>query len=363
MPFVITKSVLAAVAAIASHSQTSPLPDKPVAQQDEPPTTSTPAPSNPNTFNPQLSLILDFRSPLFDSDHSQPRKSLLNEAEIGLAADIDPFLRGYAFLSFHKENGNDVASAEEAYAQYTNLGHGFTAKFGRIAAAIGRVGRNHVDQLNFLDYPMVVQDFLGDDGLRSGGGSVSYLLPGDHFHEFTLEALTPDDGNLFVGSNTSKPVIVSHYRTFVDFNEDLSTQLGATFASGPGAGNRQSTLYGADLAMKWQPGSKGRSAVVESEAFWGKPGSPGASTAFGAFVSVTYQLNPTLFGNIKFDSSDVPGSTDHRQGWSVGLTLKPTEFEHWRVEYQTVTSNFSARRSTINVQFQVAMGAHPAHKY
>lgn len=363
MHLVITKSVLAAMSAVAHSSSPLPPQEVPTTPQTEPPAVTAPAAPSSTSFNPQVSLILDFRSPLYDSDKSQPRKSLLNEAELGLAADIDPFLRGYAFLSFHTENGEEVAAAEEAYAQYTNLGRGFSAKFGRIAGAIGRVGRNHVDQLNYLDYPMVVQDFLGEEGLRCGGGSISYLVPGDHFHEFTLEALTPDDGNLFVGSNTSKPVIIGHYRTFVDFSEDTSTQLGASFASGPGAGGRQSTLYGADMAMKWQPGTRGRSATIESEAYWGKPGIPGATTAFGAFVSATYQLNATLFGTVKYDDSDVPGSSDHRQGWSVGLTLKPTEFEHWRVEYQTISSNFSARRSTLTLQFQVVMGAHPAHKY
>lgn len=327
-------------------------------------TEGAPAPQNPNSFNPQISLVSDFRGRLSDNNPSERKRFQLKELELAFASDVDPFLRAEAYISFGAdEEDKPVAEVEEAFARYANLGRGLSAKFGKIAAAIGRVQRNHVDALNFLDYPLVVSDFLGEEGLRGGGGSLSYLFPGDRFNELTFEGVDPEDAPLFSGSKSSSPIWVGHYRTYFDFNEDTSAQLGATFANGPGAGGKRANLFGADFVYKWMPGNHHRSLVFESEAYWGNPGGAGSKTAFGAFAAATYQLRPNLFGYAKFDYSELPGTTNKQKGYSVGLTLKPTEFHHWRLEFQHLNSNFAPNRNQLNIQFQWAIGAHPAHKY
>ena len=322
-------------------------------------------PENPNAFNPQIAIVSDFRALLSSRDGTEDKKVDLKELEMGIAADVDPFLRAEAYIAFAKENGESVVEVEEAFGRYSNLGRGVSGKFGKIAAAIGRVQRNHADQLNYLDYPFMVQDFLGDEGLRAGGGSISYLLPGDKFHEFTIEGVDSEDAPLFAGAHSGAPVWVGHYRTFFDFNEDTSAQLGATYANGPGGAGSdgRSDLFGVDLVYKWVPGTKGKSLVIESEALWGKSGQPGARRAFGAFVAANYQLRPNLYGYARYDTSEAPDSTNRRDGWTAGLTLKPTEFHHWRVEFQQIRSNFAPDRNLLNLQFQMVFGAHPAHKY
>lgn len=322
-------------------------------------------PQSPNSFNPQISLVSDFRALLSSSNRQNDKKIDLKEIELALAADVDPFLRGEAYISWGKEDGESKSEVEEAFGRYSNLGRGVSAKFGKIGAAIGRVQRNHVDQLNFLDYPLVIQDFLGDEGLRAGGASISYLLPGDTFNEFTIEGLDPEDAPLFAGAHSGVPVWVGHYRTFFDFDEDTSAQLGATYANGPGGSGRgdRSNLFGFDFVYKWTPGTKGKSLTLESEAYWGKAGQPGARHAFGAFAAMTYQLKPGLFGYLKYDTSQAPDSLNDRNAWTIGFTLRPTEFHHWRVEFQQLRSNFAATQNLLNVQFQFAIGAHPAHKY
>lgn len=322
-------------------------------------------PQNPNSFNPQISLVSDFRALLVASDRKDDKKIDLHEVELGFAADVDPFLKAEAYISWSKEDGESKTEVEEAFGRYSNLGRGFSAKFGKIAAAIGRVQRNHADSLNFLDYPLVIQDLFGDEGLRAGGGSVSYLLPGDRFHEFTIEGLDPADAPLFGGTHSGVPVWVGHYRTFFDFNEDTSAQLGASYANGPaGAGAPgRSDLFGVDFVYKWTPGVKGKSLVFESEALWSKSGQAGTRRAFGAFGALTYQLKPNWFGYLKYDTSEAPITRERRNAWAVGLTLRPTEFHHWRVEFQQIRSTLAPTKHVLNVQFQLAIGAHPAHKY
>lgn len=364
MSFTLSSSLAAAAIAIANKATVQTTPAEPPAE--EAPVAQPAPPERPsalNSFNPQISLLSDFRSRLMNSESGGEKLSDLKELELGLAADVDPFLRAEAYISFAREDGESIVEVEEAFARYTRLAKGVSGKVGRIAGAIGRIQRNHGDQLNWLDYPLVVQDFLGDEGLRAPGASVSYLFPGDRFHELTFEALVPQDGPLFMGSDNGKPVVIGHYRTFVDFNEDLSAQFGASVANGPGSNDGRASMAGLDFTMKWQPGSQSRSLVLESEAYWGKPGGPGQKTSFGAFAAATYQLTQTLYGYLKFDDSQIPGTGDRHRAWTVGFTVRPTEFHHWRIEYQNRTSNFGDTRNTLDIQFQWLIGSHPAHKY
>ncbi len=360
MSLIITAAAGAAIASAAHKQATPPVPtvDTPTSAAQGSGTLIT----SSNSFNPAISLVTDFRSNISNSDRSAKKETLLKEAELGIAADVDPFLRAEFYIAFAREDGQNIAEVEEGFGRYTNLGRGLSAKFGKIAGAVGRVQRNHADQLNFLDYPLVIQDFLGDEGLRTGGASLSYLFPGDRFNEITAEVLQGEEGNVIRPSHTQDLVYIAHYRTFFDFNEDNSAQLGATYLSAPGENKTRGDMYGIDFVYKSQPGAQ-RSLVFESEAFWAKPGMPNQRRAFGAFAAATYQFMPTMFAYGKYDYSEIPGTNDRHQGWTVGLTLKPTEFHHWRVEFQQITSNFGASRNTLNLQFQMVIGAHPAHKY
>lgn len=357
MHIVIGKSLALALAAMSA-----PAPQDPVAPTPEPP--QRPAASSKNAFNPQISLVTDFRWAAVNSDPTVRKRGYFKEAELGFASDVDPFLRAEAYISFADEDGETVAEVEEAFGRYNNLGRGLSAKFGKIAGAIGRVQRNHADQLSWLDYPFMVQDFLGDEGLRAGGGSISYLVPGERFHEFTLEAMDAHSQGIFAGNATSaSPVFLGAYRTFFDFGEDRSAQFGVSYANGPSAvANKRSSLGAAEFTYKWQPGTPGKSMTIEAETYWGQQGgTPG--TKFGGFAAVTYEVRPRLFATAKYDYSETPGSTDIRRGYSLGATLRVTEFHHWRVEFQHVLSNFAPARNVLNFQFQWLIGAHPAHKY
>lgn len=344
-----------------------PVPMASFARSQEPAEASPQAtPQNKNAFNPQISLVTDFRWNAIDSDPETRKRAYLKEAELGLASDVDPFLRAEAYIAFADEDGETHAEVEEAFGRYNNLGRGLSAKFGKFAAAIGRVQRNHADQLNWLDYPFVVQDVLGDEGMRAGGVSLSYLFPGDRFNELTFEAFDSHDIGIFGGANAGAPTFVGAYRTFFDFGEDASAQLGFSYANGPSRSGeeerKRSQLFAAEVTYKWRPGGQGRSLDFEAEAFWSRPGDADR-TSFGAFAALTVEVRPRLFAYAKYDYSEIPGTEDIRRGWSLGATLKVTEFHHWRAEFQRVESNFAAARNLLNVQFQWAIGAHPAHRY
>ncbi len=346
MIFTAIKSAVAAVYAIS-----------PIVAQD--------AKQSPSYFNPQMAITGNFVGTLSDSS-GEPRKFDFREIEFGFAADADPHLKVEAYIAIAKENGETVVEVEEAFGRYANIGHGITLKVGKIAAAVGRVQRNHGDQLNYLNYPLVIRDVLGDEGFRQPGISISYLLPGDRFNEFTIEVLDSDpELPVFNGATLAAPALAGRYRTFVDFSEDLSAQFGASYLSAKRlmkGGDTQASVVGIDAVMKWHPGAAGKSANFEAEAYWTKPGT-GEETAFGYFIRGTYEVMPRLFVTAGFDSSEIPGTSDSHRSHLVGIALKPTEFHHWRLECEQITSNFEAKRSLLSFQFQWTIGAHPAHKY
>lgn len=311
----------------------------------------------------QMSVVADFVGNLGEKEDPTVERFDFREIEFGFASDVDPFLRAEAYIALAKEDGETVVEVEEIFGKYTGLGHGLSAKVGKIAGAVGRVQRNHGDQLDYLEYPMVVQDVLGDEGLRRPGGSISYLFPSTQFRELTFEVLEPDtESPLFNRTDKDSPIFLGHFRTFFDFNEDLSAQLGFSGGTGPSLGDNTASLYGVDFTMKWRPGEKGKSANFEGEAIWSDAGGS-AERTFGAFARATYEVAPRFFVTAGYDYSELPGSSDIRGGVLAGLTFAPTEFQKWRIEWQRIHSNFESSRNVLNIQFQWLIGAHPAHKY
>lgn len=335
---------------------------------------------NPNVFNPQIALVGDFQARVTDTGPEPARTAIARELELGIAADVDPFARAEAYIAIENEfggheeppavlaeaNHGSVVDIEEAFLTFHSLGNGFSAKVGKIAGAIGRMNRNHRDQLEFMEYPLAIRELFGEEGLRAPGGSLSYLFPSDQFHELTFEILSPEDGPVFAGSDLGKPTFVGRYRTFFDFNPDLTALAGATYVNGPTEGGNRSQVYGVDYTMKWQPGVRGKSAILEAEAYWARPGTgvaPDRSTRFFGFAALTYEVAPRWFLTGKYDHAELPDGSDVLRSYSLGLTYKLTEFQLIRAQAERILSNADADRTLITLQFQWVIGAHPAHKY
>jgi hypothetical protein len=327
-------------------------------KQTEP---SSQSPSGGNAFNPQIGLVTDARS-VMKAATKEEEKATVHEAEISMSADVDPFLSAEAFLSVSNDGGESTVEAEEAFGTYNNLGHGMAGRFGKFRAAVGRANRTHTHALAYMDLPTVLQDTFGEEGLKGVGGELSYLFPTERFLDVTLESIVPEDGPVFKGARPSNPVMLAHLRTFFDFNPDLSAQLGFTAANGPTDVNRANVL-GLDYTMKWQPSKINHFWQLESEAYWADAVAPGQKRTNGWFAAFTTQLTPQLFATARLDYSQVPGSAEVQKGWTANLTLKPTEFHHWRVEYTHLDNKLSRDTNTLTLQFVWLIGSHPAHKY
>lgn len=323
-----------------------------------------------SVFNPDIALVFDFQGRLADSAKPPQRRGIMREIEIGIVADVDPFLRTEFYLAFEQEFDKAPGDPDEtevdveaAFGVYSGVADGLDIKIGKFAGAIGRTNRNHRDQLEFMEYPLVVSEVLGGEGLRAPGVSFNYLMPGDRFNELSLEIVDAPAGPLFGDGDLARPLFIGHYRTFFDFSDDVSSQLGFSYGNGPSVGSGDSTIYGVDYVMKWRPSGVGRAMTFESEAFWYEPGAPGSGTGFGMFAALTYEISPRIFVTGKYDYVELPDFSDTLRAYSAGVTLRLTDFEHLRAEFQRIESSSGPGRTQLVFQAVWIIGPHKAHKY
>ena len=179
---------------------------------DNSPSEAAPKTSSANAMNPGVSVVLngnyvaDSRNPdnqriagfaLSDDAKLKPRGFSLDESEITLAANVDPFLLANLTVSFGADN---QPSVEEAYIQSTALPGGLTLKGGRFFSAIGYLNERHAHNWSFIDMPLPYRALLGvqygDDGVQA-----RWLAPTPFFLELGAEAFR---GDHFPAGNADK---------------------------------------------------------------------------------------------------------------------------------------------------------------
>ena len=167
----------------------------------------------PNAFNPEISLILQGTYARTSQDPNDyhitgflpsggevgpPKRSFgLQETELAMASNIDPYFRGVAIASLAPEGG---ASVEEAYFQTLALPQGFTLKGGRFFSGIGYLNEQHQHAWDFQDAPLPYKAFLGTQ-LKQDGLQLKWIAPTDLFVELGAEI---SSGDQFPGNDRNK---------------------------------------------------------------------------------------------------------------------------------------------------------------
>jgi hypothetical protein len=123
----------------------------------------------PSQFNPAIGLVMDN---VFSSKDHERANFEFRSAELGISANIDPFIRGYAIM-----NGTpDGVDVEEAAIVTTSLPYNLTVKGGRFFADFGRLSHQHDHNLPFVNRPLVLDRFVGGES-QGDGVEVSWLAP------------------------------------------------------------------------------------------------------------------------------------------------------------------------------------------
>jgi hypothetical protein len=320
------------------------------------PVRSSAGPSNVNSFNPAVAMILSGTYGQLRQDPAIPatgfamnanntgyvRGFSLQESELSISANIDPQFSGVGTFSLAPEGG---ISVENGFVQSSALGNGLNLKMGRFFSGLGYLNEQHSHVWDFVDQPLVYR-VLWDNQYADDGLQLKWLAPTDMFVEIGGEL---GRGLGFPGTNQNKNgagsgVLFAHigddigieqsWRAGASLHEtrrvdavslavpDLTGTVGGV--SNSFSGDSQTT--GLDFVWKYSPNGniRERYLKVQSEYFRRKengaltygftaPGvlprganNPGSYsvTQSGWYLQSVYQFMPTWRTGLRYDRLD-----------------------------------------------------------
>ena len=373
-----------------------------------------------NAFNPAISLILSGSYAHTSKDPSRyaiagfalpadaaigpgSRGFSLGESELGLAASIDPWLRGTANIAI---GADDSVEIEEAYVQTTSLGNGLSLKAGRFFSAIGYLNAQHAHTWDFVDAPLAYQAMLGtqfgDDGVQ-----LTWLAPLDEFVELGVElgrgrSFPGDDSNrnapgaFALTAHAGGDVGASHsWRAGVSMLHAKASEQGLVASDDAGSRFDQSfggstRVWVADAVWKWAPNGNATRTNFKLQGEYLQStrngdllhdvGGADLATRLrarqsGWYVQGVYQFVPRWRLGARSERLD-PGTpevgvgpglipaSDHRpRKDSLMLDFSPSEFSRVRLQLARDRARPGAADTQWFLQYQTSLGAHGAHGF
>lgn len=385
---------------------------------------NTSATSSSNSFNPDLSVILDGRFSAYDNDaedYQLPGFALGGEAgladeglsighsEISASANVDDKFYGKLTMALGDHDGETEVELEEAFMETLGLGQGFTLRGGRFFPAVGYINQQHEHAWDFADAPLIYNGLWGgkyiDDGAR-----LSWLAPLDVYLEIGAEAFAgghfPAGGERStdigakvgfinigsdIGASHSWQTGLSYYTAEVMDREAGGHDHGTGLEETPSFSG-DSDVYGASFIYKWAPNgnTKNRNFKLQAEYFSrDEQGDiemvnslPLESTTYngaqrGFYLQGIYQFMPQWRTGLRYDhitsSADGldPGLLEEAgldnegikpKRYSIMTEWLPSEFSRVRLQYNDDKSYRHDDRQII-LQYTMSLGAHGAHSY
>ncbi len=341
---------------------------------DAPPADTTTAPAglkslNLNDFNPEISVNGDVRFVGF-SPGPQRDNVDLREFAVQVQAPLDPF--SHAVFAFAVGDGG--FTFEEGYGYWTGLPGGMRLDLGRFRQRIGELNRWHLHALPEGDYPLVLRDLFGDDGLVGNGASLYGTLPvqspGGGVHELWLQLTKANDEVLFEGGN--RLAYMGRVNNFWQVTDATYFQVGASALWGDNpAAELEAAVLGGDFRISWVPPGRSlhSSFTVRGEGYWTERtiGDAGHDR-FGGYLSTTLQLSQrwSLGGRVDWvEPLDLPD--DHVWAVVPQLTYWQSEWVFVRGELgvQSVPDPDGSRdlESRFGIQIVWSLGPHKHANY
>src|ERR1051325_1777881 len=249
------------------------------------------------SFNPDIGVIGDFQG----SYISRGKRNLdlyLNETEVSLQANVDPYIRADFFLTFGRdETGKYGAAVEEGYLTTLSLPARLQLKAGKFRQAVGRINPTHPHALPFIDLPNAYVNLFGEEGLNDEGLSLSWLLPNKKFYQELVFQFTSgfSESPAFTRSDKNKFLYLGHLKNFFTLSDNATLELGLTGIAGPNDSARTTSMATADLTYKWKPVKMNtyKSLTWQSEFFYSNAGMPAgmeSKRSFGLYSFLEYQI-------------------------------------------------------------------------
>ena len=131
------------------------------------------------SFNPDVSVIGDFTYHGTDTKSTEFRNQFqMRQTELAFSASVDPYARGDFFFHVEQEDNEWHIGLCEGYLTLLTLPiDGLQAKVGKFKVEFGKANKLHLHNLPWVDYPNMITDYFGEEGMSEPGVSASYLIP------------------------------------------------------------------------------------------------------------------------------------------------------------------------------------------
>lgn len=367
--------------------------------------------SNANSFNPEVSAVLQGKYQSFSSKDSdfagfgvgeEGERSQegfgLDETELNLAANVDDKFRGSTTIALENEAGDTNVGVEEAYVETTSLPYGLQAKAGRFFSELGYLNSHHTHVDDFADRPLTNRAFLGgsygDDGMQ-----ISAILPTVFYSEIGGGIYRGDDFPAGGASGSRIGAWTAYGRIGGDVGDKTNWRLGlSTLQSNDitRATNDDtvtfkgdSNLYIADARLVYAPtgNNANKEITLQGEYFYrnedGSYNDTNAETGdvayndaqSGWYAQGVYKFHPQWRVGARYSrlyAGDVPAglvgsalddSGHNPRATSAMLDWTNSEFSRVRVQYNHEELKDGQNDNQFTLQYIMSIGAHGAHSY
>jgi hypothetical protein len=329
--------------------------------------------SAPSALNPAIGMAIDATA----EQRSKAGGTFnFRSAEIGIAASIDPYARGYAFFT----GSGDGVEVEEAAMVTTSLPWNLQARGGRFFADFGRLAKFHPHEYAFVNTPLSLERIVGGES-QVDGVELSYLFTTPFFLRGTIGGYNKLGGeNERLDNNKSRAwsrfTYLGRLNSYFDVTDNHSIEAGTSLAYTPSirvAGDARGgsrSLSGLDLTYRYQPldstlhqgvtvGAEffGNSERVERESGYRRMFAP------GGYAYAEMKLNREWSAGFLYDNAPSLASPGKKtQSYSPFLTWKLSEFNRLRFQYSYGNDNVNESKADGGNQFflqwTTTLGAH-----
>jgi hypothetical protein len=334
----------------------------------------------------------------------------LNYAELNLSGSVDHWFDLWTTLHFSEE-GVDI---EEAYFTTKSLPAGLRLKGGKFKSDFGYLNQFHQHAWSFADAPLVYDGFLGSHGLQENGLQLQWVAPMNHYLMVGVEALqggnestfgdaaivNPNDPEDVIAASPAEPSLwVGYVKTSQDIGDATAVLGGISYATGnsrmdhwedenPHAFSGNAELYDVDLVVKhffnsyqnivwqseWMYRNMDGTKYVNPEEITGLAMTKKQA---GYYSQLVYAHDKNWKAGVRYDdftqnvvvvngiNADLPNDLNRYTGM---VEYKPSEYSYIRLQYEKNNALYNEEGQpqdlhSLILQFDMMIGAHPAHNF
>ncbi len=326
-------------------------------------------------FNPDIGVVGTVQAQLTEnSEDAEGQDTIaLKELELSFAQYVDPYSRLDAVIALNDNLEDQNLDIEEAYYSHWGLPWGFTGRIGKFRAKTGKQNLMHLHQLPTVDYPLVIADFFGEEGMSSSGVRLQNQIPNPFDIPLTVtsEVFRGNNGDSF-GGVSRRPIFNNHISGFFELNEDINLDMGFNWMAGDenaeglpeGANDYDVHIFGFDATFNWLFEGD-RKLTFQNEFFYQSRSDrvDANRNPWGMYSLIDFRFDEKFSTGARFDLLEPRGIIDgHSPTTAVStyLTFHQSEFANFQVQYQHLDNADPAEKSddTIYLRANFLIGSH-----